>query len=440
MTTKTEFGIFFLGLIALGALSYFLGRGKANSVAAGARLRARPSQYGAYVAVWFAGPFVGLGAICGITNLFLSASEVKGIPSEVILALCFILGLAGASFGFLRIRPELRARNQVERVIHWALIATSMVSIFITFGIVASILFQSIDFFVGDPENERAPVSPWDFLTGKEWAPENAFLAGAGREDENFAKPKFGAAPLFAGTFMITGIAMFVAVPIGLFAAIYMAEYMPKKLRKWVKPILEILAGIPTVVYGFFAVVTIAPMIVEWSDWMATSVLPPGTWLASIFEAATHENALTCGVVMGIMVIPLVSSLSDDVINAVPNALREGSLALGTTQSETIRRVILPAALPGISSAVLLAISRALGETMIVYMAAGLRPNLSMNPLEGMTTVTVRMVSAFTGDKDFQSAETLSAFALGMVLFIVTLVLNVGATMVVRRFRQRYEL
>ncbi|MFT5466249.1 MAG: phosphate transport system permease protein [Verrucomicrobiales bacterium] len=393
----------------------------------GALLHSRPNHYGVYVTLWFVVPALGICVIGGLLDLILSSRDLGGIPSTIYLPLAFVIGLAGSAFAYFRIRPELRARNSVEKVIHWTLVGASMVSIVITFGIIASILFESIAFFSGDPKTDRAPVSIWEFLTGSKWYPSGS-------------PPKFGALPLFAGTFMITLIAMIVAVPIGLFAAIFMAEYMPKGLRKWVKPILEILAGIPTVVYGFFAVVTVAPMVVEFSEWMTNDVLTPGTWLAGIFSAATHENALTCGLVMGIMVIPLISSLSDDVINSVPQSLREGSLALGTTRAETIRKVVLPAALPGIASAVLLAISRALGETMIVYMAAGLSPNLSANPLEGMTTVTVRMVSAITGDQGFDSAEPLSAFALGLVLFIVTFILNIGATIIVRRFRQRYEL
>lgn len=429
MTTKTVFAIFFLGLLVLSLVSYFLGRGKAKeAMVGGASLHSRPNHYGGYVVAWFAVPFVGICMIGGLINLICRAYETGGLPPFIYLTLAFVVGLAGAAFGYLRIRPELRARNGVEKVIHHTLVGASFVSILITFGIVASILFGSIEFFAGSEKHGRDPVSPIEFLTGTTWAPSGG------------AELKFGAVPLFAGTFMITFIAMLVAVPIGLFSAIYMAEYMPYRLRKWVKPILEILAGIPTVVYGFFAVVTVAPMVVEFSNWIAEDVLTPGTWLSDVFAAATHENALTCGVVMGIMVIPLISSLSDDVINSVPQSLREGSLALGMTRAETIRKVVLPAALPGIASAVLLAISRALGETMIVYMAAGLSPNLSANPLEGMTTVTVRIVSVFQGDEDFNAPEPLSAYALGLTLFLVTLILNVGATIIVRRFRQRYEL
>jgi phosphate transport system permease protein len=312
----------------------------------------------------------------------------------------------------------LRARVFVERVIRWLLVIASLVSIMTTVGIIAAILFESIRFF------EIVPFT--SFITGTQWAPENSFLIGAGRGAEQAAEPMFGALPLLAGTFMITLIAMAVAVPIGLLAAIYMAEYASPRLRGVAKPVLEILAGIPTVVYGFFAAITVAPAIVEYA--------------AMLGLEASFENALAPGLVMGIMIIPFISSLSDDVINAVPNSMREGSLALGTTKAETIRKVVLPAAMPGIVSAGLLGVSRALGETMIVVMAAGLRPNLSANPLEGMTTVTVRIVSALVGDQAFDSPETLSAFALGLVLFCVTLVLNVVATFIIRRFRQKYEL
>jgi phosphate transport system permease protein len=239
------------------------------------------------------------------------------------------------------------------------------------------------------------------------------------------AKPEFGSVPIFAGTFMVTFIALAVAVPVGLLSAIYMSEYATPNIRKTAKPILEILAGIPTVVYGFFAAITVSPFIVRTAE--------------AIGVQADYTNALAPGVVMGIMIIPFVSSLSDDVINAIPQNMREGSLALGTTRSETMKHVLLPAALPGIVSAILLALSRAIGETMIVVMAAGLRPNLTWNPLEGMTTVTVRIVDALTGDQSFDSLETLSAFGLGLVLLVVTLVLNIVSSIIIRKFRKQYD-
>jgi phosphate transport system permease protein len=251
-------------------------------------------------------------------------------------------------------------------------------------------------------------------LTGSEWSP--------GTENS-----KFGAVAIFAGTFMITAIALFVAIPIGVFSAIYMSEYASKKVRTTVKPILEILAGIPTVVYGFFAAITVAPFIVEVGEMFGVQ--------------ASFNSALAAGVVMGIMIIPVISSLSDDVINAVPESLRQGSLALGMTKSETIKDVVIPSAMPGIISASLLGLSKALGETMIVVMAAGMNANkFSINPLEDMTTVTVQIVTALTGDFEFNSPDTLSAFALGLVLFVVTLVLNFVSVMLIKKFKEKYKM
>jgi len=409
----------FLGVLAIFAtVGYWIGRSRARAmaVAGGERLHSRIGHHGAFVACWAIVPAFLVGFVLAILHL----SSVAVPAAQVGLLACFALALTGMAVAIARIRPQLRARNAVERVIRAALLVAASVSIFVTIGIVVSILFESIRFF--------QLVSPWEFLTGTTWAPETAFILSQGeaRAGEDMADPKFGAVPVFAGTFMITAIALFIAVPVGLFAAIYMAEYGGKKFRDTAKPLLEILAGIPTVVYGFFAVKTIAPLVVAGAE--------------SIGLDASYQNALTPGFVMGIMIIPLVSSLSDDVITSVPNAMREGSLAMGTTKSETIKKVVLPAALPGIVSAVLLAISRALGETMIVVMAAGMMANLSANPLESMTTVTVRMVSSLVGDQAFDSPQTLSAFALGLVLFVITLTLNVAATIVIRRFRQKYEL
>ena len=253
----------------------------------------------------------------------------------------------------------------------------------------------------------------WYFISGTQWSP--------GVEDS-----KFGAIPIFAGTFMITFIAMFVAIPIGLGSAIYLSEYASLKTRDYLKPILEVLAGIPTIVYGFFAAITVAPFIVKIADFFGLY--------------ATFNSALASGVVMGIMIIPVISSLSDDVIRAVPNSQRKASLALGLTQEETIKNIVLPSALPGIISASLLGLSKALGETMIVVMAAGLRPNLSFNPLEDMTTVTVRVVDALVGDQAFNSPETLSAFALGFILFAVTLILNIISLMMIKKFKDKYKV
>jgi phosphate transport system permease protein len=333
------------------------------------------------------------------------------------LVAILLVAAGGLWFALKNINTDLRARNFIEKTIKLFLVTASLVSIVTTIGIVISILFESMKFF--------SQVSFFDFITGTKWSPDTAFLEGAGRSGEDVAKPEFGSVPIFAGTFMVTFIALAVAVPVGLLSAIYMSEYATPNIRKTAKPILEILAGIPTVVYGFFAAITVSPFIVRTAE--------------AIGVQADYTNALAPGVVMGIMIIPFVSSLSDDVINAIPQNMREGSLALGTTRSETMKHVLLPAALPGIVSAILLALSRAIGETMIVVMAAGLRPNLTWNPLEGMTTVTVRIVDALTGDQSFDSLETLSAFGLGLVLLVVTLVLNIVSSIIIRKFRKQYD-
>jgi phosphate transport system permease protein len=292
-----------------------------------------------------------------------------------------------------------------EDIVKYLLIAAVGISILTTFGILFSILFEAMEFF--------SLKSFTYFLTGHEWSP--------GSENS-----KFGAIAIFAGTFMITTIAIAIALPIGLFSAIYMSEYASENVRTFVKPLLEILAGIPTVVYGFFAAITVAPAIVNVCDTFGLN--------------ASFNSALAAGVVMGIMIIPVISSLSDDVMKAVPDSLRKGSLALGMTQAETIKDIVLPSAMPGIISATLLGISKALGETMIVVMAAGMNANkLSINPLEDMTTVTVQIVTALTGDFEFDSPDTLSAFALGLILFVVTLILNIVSVMTIKRFKEKYK-
>ncbi|WP_037940176.1 phosphate ABC transporter permease subunit PstC [Sulfurospirillum arcachonense] len=290
-----------------------------------------------------------------------------------------------------------------EGIIKALLMLASLITILTTFGILFSILFESIAFF--------KVQSIFYFIFGSEWFPEG---------------DRFGALPLFAGTFYITAIAMLIALPVGLSSAIYMSEYANKTTRESVKPMLEILAGIPTVVYGFFAAITVAPAIVEFFEIFGFNV--------------SFQNALAPGIVMGIMIIPIISSLSDDVISSVPKHVRHGSLALGMTKAETIKFVVLPSALPGIISATLLGISRALGETMIVVMAAGLQANLTWDPLETMTTVTVRIVDAMTGDQEFSSPETLSAFALGLVLFVVTLSINIVSVYTIRKFHKKYKI
>ncbi len=299
-----------------------------------------------------------------------------------------------------------------ERAIQLFMISCSLVAVAVTIGIVFSLVFESYRFF------QFVPV--YDFLFGLEWSPQTAI-----REDQVGANGSFGAIPLITGTLLISAIAMAVATPLGLASAIYLAEYAGKRTRDVVKPVLEILAGIPTVVYGFFAALMIAPFIRMTGTDMGLEV--------------ASESALAAGLAMGIMIVPLISSLSDDVINAVPQSLRDASLGLGATHSETIRRVILPAATPGIAGSLLLATSTAIGETMIVVMAAGLAANLTANPLEAVTTITAQIVSLLTGDQEFDSAKTLSAFALGLLLFCITLLLNVAALKIVKHYREQYD-
>jgi phosphate transport system permease protein len=305
-----------------------------------------------------------------------------------------------------------RARQRIERWAVGSLCLSASISIAITALIIVSVAFESVHFFT------KVPVS--DFLFGTVWSPQTAL-----RADQAGSSGSFGILPLFAGTLLITVVAMAIATPLGLYSAIYLSEYASRKTRKYVKPVLEILAGIPTVVYGYFAVVTIAPAMRGFG--------------ASIGLDIASESALSAGLVMGIMIIPFIMSLSDDVINSVPNALRDASLALGSTKAEMVRKVIVPAAFPGIMSAVLLGISRAIGETMIVAMAAGLSANLTLNPLESVTTVTVQIVTLLVGDQEFDSAKTLAAFALGLVLFIVTLILNIIALKIVNRYKEQYS-
>jgi phosphate transport system permease protein len=327
-------------------------------------------------------------------------------------AAVLVLGIVVLGWAYRRVRPELRARNGVERTIELLLIAASCVAILTTIGIFLSVFFEALRFF------QQVPF--FDFLFGLSWTPQTAI-----RADQIGSSGAFGAVPLFTGTLLISGLAMLVAVPVGLMSAIYLSEYASRRFRAYAKPLLEILAGIPTVVYGYFAALTVAPLLRGFGESMGLDV--------------ASESALGAGLVMGIMIIPFVSSLSDDVITAVPQALRDGSYSMGATRSETIRLVVFPAALPGIVGAVLLAVSRAIGETMIVVMAAGLAANLTANPLEAVTTVTVQIVMQLTGDQEFDSPRTLAAFALGLVLFVVTLVLNVVALRVVRRYREQYE-
>lgn len=451
-------------LLALSAVAYYVGLKRSMAVAGGrvSNLHSLPSYYGFYTVLWCGIPAIILlalwmafqGTIINslvIANLpadiqSLSETELKlfmnniynmvsgnivsgqvtdtmsnaaahykslqSISSLLLTVIVLVLAIGGILWARQQISPQRRARNLVEKTITVILILCSTIAIFTTLGIILSVLFESIRFF------QKVPIT--EFVFGLEWSPQTAM-----RADQVGSSGAFGAIPLFVGTLLISMIAMTVAVPIGLMSAIYLSEYATPRVRAVAKPLLEILAGIPTVVYGFFAALTVAPFIRDLG--------------AGIGLDVASESALAAGLVMGIMIIPFVSSLSDDVINAVPQSLRDGAYGLGATQSETIRQVIIPAALPGIVGGILLAVSRAIGETMIVVMAAGLAANLTFNPIEAVTTVTVQIVTLLTGDQEFDSAKTLAAFALGLMLFTVTLVLNVIALHIVRKYREQYE-
>jgi len=455
-----------LGLIImlLAVSSFFYGRRRAVVAAdhSGARLHSVPSYYGFYVAIWCGIPAIILILgwlalddiiIRGLVLAGLPDSMVDGrSPAEIDLLMATIrnaaagimfgepppevmaaadhlqrlqalsrmamtvvilsLAIGGITYARSRISPAFRARIKVEGAMQIFLIICSVIAILTTIGIVASLLFESMRFFA------RVPVT--EFLFGMTWSPQTAI-----REDQVGSSGAFGAVPVFAGTLLISAVALVIAVPIGLLTAVYLAEYADGRVRAVIKPIIEVLAGIPTVVYGFFAVLTVAPAMRAWG--------------ADIGLDVSANSALAAGAVMGLMIIPFVSSLSDDVINAVPQSLRDGSAALGATRAETVKQVILPAALPGIVGGVLLATSRAIGETMIVVMAAGLIANLTANPLEGVTTVTVQIVTLLIGDTAFDSAKTLAAFALGLVLFFVTLCLNIIALRIVQKYREKYD-
>jgi phosphate transport system permease protein len=425
------------------------------------RLHSLPGYHGWYSALWVAVPalaflllheIIGGGAVRSLLQSGLSAETLAaqgdrldlffadaakiaygGTPNATTPELTaaagsmrFIAGSLSAAFGagalalaglgFFLSRSQLgrdfRARNAVEACVRAFMILASGIAIVTTMGIVLSLLFETLKFF--------GNYSPVDFLFGTQWSPQVAI-----RSDQVGQSGAFGAVPLFIGTFLIMIIAMFVAVPVGLGSAIYLSEYASQKSRVFIKPILELLAGIPTVVFGFFALLTVAPIIRSLGNMVGLDV--------------SAQSALAAGLVMGIMIIPFISSLSDDVINAVPQALRDGSYAMGATKSETISRVVIPAALPGIVGSVLLAVSKALGETMIVTMAAGQNANLTLNPLDMVTTVTVQIVTLLTGDQEYDSPKTHAAFALGFVLFFVTLILNIIALRVVQKYRDRYE-
>ena len=449
-------------LAGITALGFVLGRRRALIGGALERFHSLPVYYGGYVALWCMLPALILfafwhsfepafirGQVLGSlppeiqalpeAELGLVFNDIQnlvrgvvgmGEPSEAVvtgaayyerlyhisrLALTgcvFVLALAAFGIGLQRIRPSLRARNKVERTLELMLLAASTIAIFTTVGIFLSVLFEALRFF------QQVPL--FDFLFGLTWSPQTAI-----RADQVGSSGAFGAIPLFTGTLLISGLAMFVAVPVGLMSAIYLSEYASARIRAYAKPMLEVLAGIPTVVYGYFAALTVGPLLRQFGEALNLSV--------------SSESALGAGLVMGIMIIPFVSSLSDDAITAVPQSLREGSYGLGATHSETIRQVVLPAALPGIVGGILLAVSRAIGETMIVVMAAGLAANLTAKPFQAVSTVTVQIVTLLVGDQEFDSPKTLAAFALGLMLFLTTLLLNIVAQRTVRRYREQYE-
>jgi phosphate transport system permease protein len=452
--------LYFGALAVLIVTGYLFGRARAVAAGRKQHLHSRPSYYGAFVAIWILTPMALVYAV-GVPVAHKVAEtqavmaydpalidrdfeksaalrEIEGVasgqfagePSARLRAaaqvynsyrtwastLVFVggvaFGLIGLAMTLRLVSATFRARNYVERFVSRVLLACACVAVLTTIGIVFSVLFESIRFF--------NRVSPFDFLFGLQWSPQTAI-----RADQVGSSGAFGIVPLVTGTLLITFIAMLIAGPVGLFAAIYMAEYATPRFRSIAKPILEILAGIPTVVLGFFAALTVAPNLRVAGAWLGLDV--------------ASESALAAGIVMGMMIIPFVSSLSDDVINAVPQSMRDGSLAMGATPSETVKKVVLPAALPGIVSAFMLAISRAVGETMIVVMAAGLAANLTFNPLEAVTTFTVQIKTILVGDQEFDSAKTLSAFALGLVLFFFTLMLNVIALEIVKRYREQYD-
>jgi phosphate transport system permease protein len=351
-------------------------------------------------------------------NYLANSNLLKNIASFAALILGFVIA-------YFKITPSLRARNIVENLMLYTLVISATIAILTTVGIVISVLFESIEFF--------SQVSIFEFLFSTHWSPQIAI-----REDQVGGSGAFGAVPLFWGTLFISFIAMFIAVPIGLSAAIYLSEYAASKVRHIVKPFLEILAGVPTVVYGFFAAITIGPMFRDFGNYLRDIGYSLDIEIISGMVVST-ESALAAGVVMGMMIVPFVLSLSDDVIAAVPHAMRDGSTALGATKSETVTKVLIPAALPGIIGSFLLAISRAIGETMIVLMAAGVAAKLTANPFDSVTTITVQIVTLLTGDQEFDSVKTLSAFALALGLFATTLALNIIALKIVRKYREQYE-
>jgi len=458
-------GLAFVAILAVALAAAWLGYARARRLRAssGKRLHSLPVYHGAHAALWAAIPALLLIAAWApmqsrlVDQTVLSSPEGKALPAfemqrESILSeareiahgdreagfnpesttlapriraaeqryalfgglIAIAVALAAAAFAVRRSSPQFRARTGVERWVMGLLFAASLIAILTTLGILLSLMFESLRFF------RLYPVQ--SFLFGLEWSPQTAL-----RADQAGSSGAFGSVPLMWGTFFIGAIiAMVVAVPLGLMSAIYLTQYAHARVRAWLKPILEILAGVPTVVYGYFAALTVAPAVRDFG-------------LAIGVSSASSESALAAGSVMGVMIIPFVSSMSDDSIAAVPQAMRDGSLAMGATKSETIRKVLLPAALPGVMGGILLAVSRAIGETMIVVMAAGLAANLTANPFASVTTVTTQIVQLLTGDQEFDSAKTLAAFALGLALFLITLLLNLIALHIVRKYQEQYE-
>jgi phosphate transport system permease protein len=461
MSVVTLIGI----VIVLALIGYWLGRSRALAMEqreASGRLSALPQYYGYYVALWCGLPAIALLLIwLAAQPLVVNRLLLAGLPGDMtanatpaqidlmiatiknaasgivfgqpkpeimeaaalysslvfgaraaLVVVVLSVAIAGLVWARQRVAPRFRARDEVERIIAFLLVLCSLIAILTTLGIVISLLIESVRFF------ERVP--PLEFLFGLNWEPQIAI-----RADQVAGVGAFGAVPVFWGTIMVSAVAMFVALPIGILSAIYMSEYSTPAVRTVVKPLLEVLAGIPTIVYGFFAVLVVSPLLRSFG--------------ASIGVEVSPTAAIVPGAVMGIMLIPFISSLSDDALTAVPQAMRDGAAALGATKSETIRQVLVPAALPGIMGGVLLAVSRAVGETMIVVMAAGLTATLSLNPLDGVTTTTVQIVTLLIGDTEFDSPKTLAAFGLGLVLFLSTMLLNIAALRTVKRYREKYD-
>ena len=451
-------------ILILCLSSYFFGRSEARKlVTQNIKLKALPAYYGYYLSLWCGLPAL---IIFGCWSLFeptiikvlilnnfpqieskdlfyeqtlsffngnfsgeitneIKAASIKYSSINIIAQNSKIVIIAAAligslTFAYRKIQNNNKARDDVEIILKVLLFTSSLVAILTTVGIIVSLLFESLKFF--------STINIFEFIFGTSWSPQRAFVRDASAitpEELLELQDAFGSVPLFAGTAFIALIAMCVAVPIGLFSGIYLAEYASTKVRKYSKPIIEILAGIPTVVYGFFTALTVGPFFRTLGESLGLTV--------------SSESALAAGLIMGVMIIPYISSLSDDVINSVPQSLREGSYAVGATKSETIKKVVIPAALPGIIGSILLAVSRAIGETMIVVMAAGLAANLTINPLESTTTITTQIVMILVGDQEFDSPKTQAAFALGLTLFIATLILNYIALRVVKKYREKYD-